>query len=142
MVLSQSSKQKSENCWKKIKEGFSRDLVFRLLKELDVGKEEIVLDPFAGCGTTLLACKEFGYPAVGLEILPIAVYVAKIKLLDWPDLPILSQYVEELFKKKTNQKGNFQMFESSKKLFQKMCKMRFCFTKKRFKNLTHQVGIF
>jgi DNA modification methylase len=86
--------------WFKYKEGFSRDLVFRLIKELDIKRDEIILDPFAGCGTTLLACKEYGYPAVGLEILPIAVYVAKIKLLDWPDLHMLSQNVEELFKKK------------------------------------------
>jgi site-specific DNA-methyltransferase (cytosine-N4-specific) len=85
--------------WFKYKEGFSRELVFRLLKELDIKKDEIVFDPFAGCGTTLLACKEFGYQAIGLEILPIAVYVAKVKLLDWPDLDLLFQAVETLLQK-------------------------------------------
>ena len=31
-------------------------------------KENIVLDPFAGTGTTLLAAKEMGHPFVGIEI--------------------------------------------------------------------------
>ncbi|MFQ5770428.1 MAG: DNA methyltransferase [bacterium] len=94
--------------WFKYKEGFSRELVFRLLKELEIEKDETVLDPFAGCGTTLLACKEFGYSAIGLEILPVAAYVAKIKLLNWPDLNILSKHIEELFKKKiTTPQGQF-----------------------------------
>ncbi len=82
--------------WFKFKEGFSRELVFRLLNELAVEPGEIVLDPFAGCGTSLLACKEFNYPAVGMDILPIAAYVASTKLLDWEDLDLLIAAVDRL----------------------------------------------
>ncbi len=82
--------------WFKYKEGFSRELVFRLLDRLAVGRSDIVLDPFAGCGTTLLACKEYGRTAVGIDILPIAVYVAKIKLQDWPNLDVLVGAVDDL----------------------------------------------
>ncbi len=82
--------------WFKYKEGFSRELVSRLLNELGVEKNQIVLDPFAGCGTTLLACKEFEFPAVGIDILPIAVYVAGVKLQDWPDLDALIKSVNQL----------------------------------------------
>ena len=82
--------------WFKYKEGFSRDLVFRLLEKLAVGKSDIVLDPFAGCGTTLLACKEYGRTAVGIDILPIAAYVARIKLQDWPNLDVLVGAVDDL----------------------------------------------
>jgi DNA modification methylase len=86
--------------WFKYKEGFSRQLVFNLLHEWKIAKDEIILDPFAGCGTTLLACKEFGYKAVGLDILPIAIFVAKIKLQDWPGLDLLRKAIEALFEKK------------------------------------------
>jgi site-specific DNA-methyltransferase (adenine-specific) len=30
--------------------------------------ESVVLDPFAGCGTTLLACKSRGIRGVGIEL--------------------------------------------------------------------------
>lgn len=82
--------------WFKYKEGFSRELVFRLLDRLAVGRSDIVLDPFAGCGTTLLACKEYGRTAVGLDILPIAVYAANLKLQEWPNLDVLVGAVDDL----------------------------------------------
>ena len=44
----------------------------------------------------MLACKEFDYPAVGIDMLPIATYVAGIKLLDWPDLDCLTVAVDRL----------------------------------------------
>jgi len=61
--------------WFKYKEGFSRQLVYNILREWKIDKKEIILDPFAGCGTTLLACKEFGYRAAGLDILPIVIFL-------------------------------------------------------------------
>ncbi len=86
--------------WFKYKEGFSRQLVFKILLDWKVSKDEIILDPFAGCGTTLLACKESGYRAVGLDILPVAVFVAKVKLQDWPDLTLLQNAIDSLLDKK------------------------------------------
>lgn len=82
--------------WFKYKEGFSRGLVFTLLDVLKAQKNDLVFDPFAGCGTTLLACKESGYPAVGTDILPIAVYVAQVKLQDWENLDVLIDAVNKL----------------------------------------------
>ena len=89
--------------WFKYKEGFSQQLVFKLLLDWEISKDDIILDPFAGCGTTLLASKEFGYKAVGLDILPVAVFVAKVKLQDWPDLASLHDAIESLFNKKYKQ---------------------------------------
>jgi DNA modification methylase len=103
--------------WFKYKEGFSRELVHLLIKELSLKSDDVILDPFAGCGTTLLACKEFGYHAVGLEILPIAVYVAGVKLLDWPNLDWLSDAVEKLlslpFKKPVSKFPDVQIVDKA-----------------------------
>jgi DNA modification methylase len=86
--------------WFKYKEGFSRQLVYNILREWKIDKKDVILDPFAGCGTTLLVCKEFGYKAVGLDVLPIAVFVAKVKLQDWADIDILEKSVQSLMKEK------------------------------------------
>jgi len=67
--------------WFYYKEGFSRDLVFKLIK--DFGMKGPVLDPFAGSGTTLLACKELGIDSTGIETLPIAVFATAAKIADY-----------------------------------------------------------
>ncbi|MFH1126337.1 MAG: DNA methyltransferase [Candidatus Altiarchaeota archaeon] len=68
--------------WFYYKEGFSRDFVWDTLKELKVEKGSVVLDPFCGTGTTLLAAKQAGYNSVGFDILPLGVFVSRVKLED------------------------------------------------------------
>jgi site-specific DNA-methyltransferase (cytosine-N4-specific) len=77
--------------WFKYKEGFSRELVVRLCKECGLQTGETVFDPFAGSGTTLLAGKELGIHGIGIDMLPTAVFVARIKLTDWQDIDALLQ---------------------------------------------------
>jgi hypothetical protein len=57
----------------------------------------MVYDPFAGCGTTLLACKEKGLTAIGTDMLPVAVFVAHVKITDWLNHDTLLRAVEKLF---------------------------------------------
>lgn len=82
--------------WFKFKEGFSRELVVKLLREFNLQRGETIYDPFAGCGTTLLAGKEFGIYGVGVDILPTSVFVAKTKLANWPDIEVLLKAVQKL----------------------------------------------
>jgi len=82
--------------WFKYKEGFSRELVVRLFREFGLVKGDTVLDPFVGCGTTLLAGKEFGLHGVGIDMLPISVFVAQTKLVDWQDLDLLWRSAQRL----------------------------------------------
>jgi SAM-dependent methyltransferase len=77
--------------WFKYKEGFSRELVVQLFRELGLQAGDTVLDPFVGSGTTLLTAKEFGIHGVGIDMLPTAVFVAKAKLADWDDIDALLQ---------------------------------------------------
>lgn len=66
--------------WFSYKEGFSRDIVLNILDELSIPKGTLVLDPFCGTGTTLLACKQAGYNTIGFDALPLGVFVSSTKL--------------------------------------------------------------
>ena len=82
--------------WFKYKEGFSRELVMRLFREFGLRQGDIVFDPFVGCGTTLLAGKEFGLRGIGIDMLSTSVLVAKVKLTEWPDSDLLWRAVQKL----------------------------------------------
>ncbi len=83
--------------WFKYKEGFSRALVERLLtEEWRLATDSVVFDPFAGSGTTLLACQQLGYRAFGTEIMPISVFVSRVKLQTDYDLDELADGVRQV----------------------------------------------
>ncbi len=67
-----------------------------LVKQFGLEKGDLVLDPFAGCGTTLLTCKELGLRSIGFDVLSISVFVASVKLADWPDLDTLLAATDRL----------------------------------------------
>ena len=65
------------------KEGFSRDFVLMTFDEFGVNDGWRILDPFVGSGTTLLAAKECGVDAVGVDAAPLAVFVSQVKTADY-----------------------------------------------------------
>ncbi len=68
--------------WFYFKEAFSRDLVFLLAETWGLGEGDLVLDPFVGCGTTPLACKQLGVDSVGHDVHPIMLFASRVKLRD------------------------------------------------------------
>jgi len=59
------------------KEAFSFRFVEEWLNRFRVNNEDIVFDPFCGIGTTLLAASCQGIQAVGVDRLPLAVFIAR-----------------------------------------------------------------
>jgi DNA modification methylase len=53
---------------------------------------DLVVDPFGGCGTTLVESKVMGRPSVGVDINPVAVLITKAKIT-----PIDPQKIEKAF---------------------------------------------
>jgi DNA modification methylase len=76
--------------WFSYKEGFSAALVDAFLREFGAqpGKSR-VFDPFVGCGTTVIVAKQAGYGAWGIDILPVAIFVAGVKLRSAEDYDLL-----------------------------------------------------
>ena len=68
--------------WFRLTPSFGPELVHEMIKRLDVCKNEIILDPFAGAGTTLIEAKMEGICAIGFEINPLLHFVNQT-CLDW-----------------------------------------------------------
>lgn len=79
--------------WYRYKEGFSVELVEQLIREYSKHKERIILDPFSGSGSTLLAANDMGYSGVGFEVNPFSFFLSKCKLDKY------TKEIIELFKK-------------------------------------------
>ena len=65
--------------WFEYKQGYSEDLVKRIMAEVGPSKNHYVLDPFTGVGTTNLVAQELGFKSIGLDINPVAAFAAKVK---------------------------------------------------------------
>ena len=70
LVSFQANKSKAVYRWYKYKEAFSASLIEHLLARHAAGAR-IVLDPFAGSGTTMFVASATGARAHGIELLPI-----------------------------------------------------------------------
>ena len=81
--------------WYKYTQGFSGNLVSSLIADLKLNRNDLVLDPFTGSGTTNLECKKQGIPSIGIEISPLMSFVSKVKVKTWNHKE-LSKYATNL----------------------------------------------
>ena len=66
--------------WYSYKHSFSRNLVHYIIDKYNLKESDNILDPFCGAGTTLLASKERGIGAIGLDLMPLSVLATNVKL--------------------------------------------------------------
>ena len=60
--------------------GYSPEFPEYLINKFKIGKDDLVVDPFMGTGTTLVTCKEHGIKSSGLDANDYFIDVAKTKL--------------------------------------------------------------
>ncbi|HUT34255.1 MAG TPA: DNA methyltransferase [Planctomycetota bacterium] len=65
--------------WYDYVQGFEPDLAARKLREHAAGADAVVLDPFCGSGTTLVAAQFLGYQAIGVDANPLMRLVSEAK---------------------------------------------------------------
>ncbi len=66
--------------WFRFSAGYSAQWVIEVLKNFNPKNGEIILDPFAGSATTLLASDTLGLDSIGIEAHPFISRIAKIKI--------------------------------------------------------------
>lgn len=65
--------------WYEYKQGYSELLVRHIIEEENPSKNNYILDPFCGVGTTNLVSQDLGYKSIGFDINPMAILAAKAK---------------------------------------------------------------
>lgn len=72
--------------WFRYSAGFAAQWVEHVLAGWGIGKQHLVLDPFAGSGTVPVVCDMLGTPSLGVEAHPVVSRICKAKLL-WTTSP-------------------------------------------------------
>lgn len=94
--------------WFYYQEGYSPELIKKVLKYLNLNGSTHLFDPFAGSGTSLVAAKELGIKATGIEINPFSCHMAISKTQNYSgeEIKILENFkvpnykpVKKLFEK-------------------------------------------
>jgi hypothetical protein len=69
--------------WFVFPHSFTDDIVRALAMEWNLGPDDVLLDPFVGAGTTVLAAKQLGIPAIGFDLSPLATLASKVKIANY-----------------------------------------------------------
>lgn len=95
--------------WYRYKEGYSVELVEHLIREYAERKEGIILDPFSGSGSTLLAAEDMGYAGIGFEVNPFSYFLSQCKLDNYSKETIESfkAAFENILQQALNKKENY-----------------------------------
>jgi len=73
------SLNRARHRWYHYKEGFSPILVEKAIELSELGKGDVILDPFNGSGTTTLTAATKGYNSIGIEVNPFTSFLASTK---------------------------------------------------------------
>ena len=84
--------QKPVHRWYTFPHSFASELVHSLIDEWHLTSSDLILDPFVGAGTTLLAAKERQIAAKGYDISPLAELVSRVKLANYKTLQLRSLF--------------------------------------------------
>lgn len=83
--------------WFQYKEAFSNVLVHKIIELFELNSGDYVLDPFCGIGTTLLAAKEKGLNAYGIDVLPLCTFITQVKINAFKyDTSKIREYLDQI----------------------------------------------
>ena len=84
-----TTKKHSIHRWFNFVAGFSPEFVEECCKNSNLKEDSIILDPFAGCGTTLVTCNTIGINSIGYERHPFFFEIAKAKTIFYKNPEII-----------------------------------------------------
>jgi len=74
-----NNKKQVVHRWGSYLEDFPPTLVWEKLMNFRIKPDSLVLDPFAGSGTTLITSKMLGINSIGIDVNPVASFISKVK---------------------------------------------------------------
>lgn len=66
--------------WYYYKEGFSPFLVEKAIEQTGIGKDDLIIDPFNGSGTSTLTSSLLGHKSLGIEVNPFTSFLSEVKI--------------------------------------------------------------
>jgi DNA modification methylase len=100
--------------WYYYKEGFSPLLVENAIEQVGLNKNDLILDPFNGSGTTTLTAASKGYKSLGIEVNPFTAFLSNAKVKN-VDITGLKDATETLLDPSYNAKSNLLGFSTFSK---------------------------
>ncbi len=96
-ITFQSGQREPVHRWYRLTPSYAPSLVRFFLREFSVGSGDLVLDPFAGRGTTTIDPQRRGIPSLGVEVNPLLHLVGHHSLQWEPAVsPLLDDYLDAL----------------------------------------------
>ncbi len=83
LVIPMDLRKAPIHCWFVFPHSFTDGLVRNLIEEWELGPGDRILDPFVGAGTTVLAAKQTGIPAWGVDLSPLSIFVTSVKVASY-----------------------------------------------------------
>lgn len=88
--------------WYRFVLSFPPHLVQEYIERFNIGKNDIVFDPFCGTGTTNVECKKHGITSIGIEANPITYFASSTKCSWTSDTTKMCQEAEKIAKQAAN----------------------------------------
>jgi len=92
------SMRRPRHRWFPYKEGFSPTFVQGFITEFTKSNHGLIFDPFSGVGTTCLVASKLGFRSTGLDVSPMATFIAKVKStqLGKSELAEFTNYISDI----------------------------------------------
>ena len=97
-ITFKAGQTESVHRWYRLTPSYSPNLVRFFIDIFKISKDDFVVDPFSGRGTTVIECQKHGIKAMGIEINPLLQQVGNKSLL-WniDNTHLINIYLEEIF---------------------------------------------
>ena len=93
--------------WYDYLENFPYTLIEEKIKEYNISGESLIVEPFAGSGTTNVTAKMFGINSIGFDTNPLMTFISKVKTTWDIDLKLFKKEVISVAKNFLNNIHNF-----------------------------------
>ena len=105
--------------WFKYREGYSHTLIQELLKRSKISKNEYVMDPFCGSGTTVIEANLGGFSGIGIDINPMSSFISKIKCCSYTNEEIIKieSNIDQLTSQNFNKPCDTSKYKAVEKFF-------------------------